>query len=95
MVHGEALCQVDALYAEVKSASPETLTYILLGLSTYFTVNALPKKKRAMRHGMRNTHVLKVRRYAAYLVDPNEYLAVLPGAKISENICVTELNIYI
>ena len=45
-----------------------------------------------MHHGMRNPHSLKVICYADSLVDLNECLAVLPGAKISENICVAELN---
>ena len=35
---------------------------------------------------------LKVGRYADHLIDFNEYLDVLPGAKASDWICVMELN---
>ena len=44
-----------------------------------------------MRHGMRNPHGLKVRRYAARLIDLNEYLALLPWEKLTYKIGVTEL----
>ena len=41
-VHGEALRQFDALSAEVESASPEALTYDILGLGAYFLpINAM------------------------------------------------------
>ena len=45
-----------------------------------------------MRCGMRNLCSLKVRRYADYLIDLNEYLDVLSGEKASEIVCVTEPN---
>ena len=45
-----------------------------------------------MRHRMSKPYGLNVRRYAACLVDLNNYLAVLPGSKVSYNICVMELN---
>ena len=45
-----------------------------------------------MRRGIRNPRSLKVRRYAACLIDLNEYLDVLYGAKISNCFGVTELN---
>ena len=38
-----------------------------------------------MLHGMRKPRGLKVRRYAAPMIDINEYLDVLPGANASEN----------
>ena len=44
-----------------------------------------------MCHGIRNLLSLKVICYVAPLVDLNEYLDVLPGEKISDKICVTEL----
>ena len=34
LVRGEVLCQFDALSAEAESATPETLSYIILGLGT-------------------------------------------------------------
>ena len=45
-----------------------------------------------MRRGMSNPCGFKVRCYAASLVDFNYYLAVLPGEKIGDKICVTEIN---
>ena len=45
MLHGEVLRQFEMFSAEVGSATPESLTFIILGLGTYFlTVNALSKK---------------------------------------------------
>ena len=57
-----------------------------------FPVNVLSKQKRAIRRGMRKSHGLKVRHYAAILIDLYKYLDVLPGSKASENNCVTVLN---
>ena len=95
LVRGEALRQFDVLSAEVDSDITEALTYIILGLVTYFLpVNALPKKNRAMRRGMRKLCGIKVRRYAARLVDLNEYLNVFPREKISDKCFVAEVNGY-
>ena len=41
---------------------------------------------------MRKLRVLKVRRYAARMIDINEYLATFPGAKAGDNFFETELN---
>ena len=37
-------------------------------------------------------HGLTVRRYAAHLIELDEYLASFPGANFSDNIVVTESN---
>ena len=67
------------------------MSSIILGLCTYFfPVNALPKQNRVMRHRMRKPRGLQVIRYAAHLVDLNDYLDVFPGENISDKIC--ELN---
>ena len=72
LVRGEALHRFDTLSAEVVSATPENMTYIIIGLGTYFfPVNALSKKKRAMSCGMRKLNGLKVRHYADHLIEPN------------------------
>ena len=47
---------------------------------------------RVICHGIRNPRGLKLIRYAACLVDLNEYLAVFPGVTITEIFCVTELD---
>ena len=73
------------LSAEAEGATPVTLAYNILALGTYyFPVNVLSKKNRAMHHGMSKLHGLKVIRHVACLVGLNGYLAVFPGAKISE-----------
>ena len=41
---------------------------------------------------MRKMSGLNVRLYAARMIDINEYLSVLPGAKASDKICGMELN---
>ena len=41
---------------------------------------------------MENPLSLKVKRYAAHLIDLNEYLASFPGVTTTDKMCVTELN---
>ena len=45
-----------------------------------------------MRHRQRKPCGLRVRHNAAHLIELNEYLDVFPGAKISGNVFVTEIN---
>ena len=45
-----------------------------------------------MRRGTRKPRELKVRRYDDCMIDLNEYLALLPGAKASDKISEMELN---
>ena len=44
------------------------------------------KKWRMVRHGMRNPHELKVRHYAAHVVETNENLTIFPGVTASDKI---------
>ena len=44
-----------------------------------------------MRHGMRNTRELKLRRYTAHMIKLNEYLAVFHGEKASEKLAIWNL----
>ena len=55
-------------------------------------VNLLSKQKRAMRRCMKKPRRLKVRHYAARLIDLNEYLDSFPGAAMNNKIGFTELN---
>ena len=52
----------------------------------------MSKQKQAMRHGMSKPHGLKVRCYADFMIDLNDYLAVFPGSKASDKIRETSLN---
>ena len=64
----------------------ENLKSIILGLDTYFfPVNAL-LYKRPMRRVIREPRGLNVRCYAAHMINLNDNLDVLPGAKASERI---------
>ena len=55
-------------------------------------MNALSKQKRAIRRMMRKPRSLKLRGYAARLIELNEYFTVFPGENISDCFYVTELN---
>ena len=79
--------------SDVEGTNPLTAESIILGLAAYFpSVNLLSKQKRAMRCGMRKPHVIKVRRYAARLIDLNEYLDLLPRANLTDKFGMTKLN---
>ena len=49
-------------------------------------------QKRPIRRGTRNLCGSKLRRYAAFMIDLNEYLDFFPQAKLYDKIGVTELN---
>ena len=55
----------------------------------FFPVNFLSKQKRAMRCEMEKPRVITVRRYAARIIDINEYLVSFPGVTINDKIVVT------
>ena len=93
IVCGEALRQFDSLCADVEGSNPLTVETIILGLASYFfPVNSLLKQKRAMYRGMKKLCGLKVRRYAARLIDINRYLTSIPGETVLEKIGVTKFN---
>ena len=73
----------------------ETLNveYIIKGLALYFPhVNSLSKQKHAMRRGTRKRCGLKVRHYAARLIELNDYLSSLPGDNLSDKVGIIELK---
>ena len=93
LVRGKSLCQFDVLSSESERAITDALTYNILGLRTYFfPVNAMSTKKCVMRCVMRKPRGLKLRRHTSFLVYFNDHLVVFPGGKISNIICVTDLN---
>ena len=93
LVRRDTLHQIDSFYTGVEITEPLTTELTIKGLPLYFpTVNFLPKQKRAMLHGTSKQHCLKVRCYAARLIELNEYLDLFHGAKLSEKNDVTELN---
>ena len=90
LVHGEALRQFDLLSADVKNTETLNVDYYIKGLALYFLCELALKKKSAAK--WKKTRSLRVRRYAARLIDLNEYLASFPGAILADKIGVTELN---
>ena len=86
---GEALQQLDTLCANMGSTSTTHLNHIILVLGMYFPpCNELSKQKCAMCHGMRKPRELKVRCYAACMINLNEYFSVFLGAKANEKLVI-------
>ena len=95
LVCGELLRQFDSLSADMESTNPLTAETIILGLGAYFfSVNFVSKKNCAIRCRMRKPRGLKVRQYAAHLIDLNEYLVLFPGAKLNDRILIMDLNVF-
>ena len=81
----------DSLFDDVEGTETLNVDYIIRGLAQYFPpVNLIPKKKRAMRLGMKKPRSLTVRHYAARLIYLNEYLESFSGATLTDKIGVTE-----
>ena len=60
--------------------NPFTVETIILGLASYyFPLNLLLKQKCVMRRRMSKPRGLKVKCYAARLIELNKYLALFPG----------------
>ena len=90
---GEVLRQLEMLYFKVGSTTTADLKHTILCLGMYISpINVVSKKKRVMRRGMRTPHGLKVRRYAAHMIELIVYLDAFPGAKESDKVGKTELN---
>ena len=94
LVHGEELCQFELLYADVENTDISlSVGYLIKVLEWYFLlVDSLSKQKRTMCQCMKKPRNLKVKLYAAYLIDLNEYLASFPWETMADKIVVTELN---
>ena len=89
----EVLHQFDTLCSRLESMIISHLNWVILDLGSYFyPVNLLYKQECAMICGMRNTCELKVRPYAACMIDINDYLDAFPGGKASDNIGEIELS---
>ena len=54
-----------------------------------FPIIFLSNKKQEMRRGMRKLRKFKVGRYAACMIDINDYLNALPGPKACDKIAET------
>ena len=95
-VCGEALRQFDSLSSDVENTDTYlTVYYLIKGLAWYFFLCICFKKKQcAMRRCMKKPRILKVRCYAARLIDLNEYLDSFPGAPMEDKIDITELSTF-
>ena len=93
LIRGEALRQLETLSFKVGSISIVYLNRIILGLCMYFfSINASPKQKHAMRPRTRNPCELKMKRYNNIMIIPNEYLYAFSILKASDKYGETELN---
>ena len=68
------------------------LNQVILGLDMYFPLSICYLKKCAMRRETRKPCELKMRCSATSLVNLNQYLSALTGAKASDNIDKTKLD---
>ena len=69
---GKELREFETLCIQIGNMTTTHLNQILLGLGTYFfTSNDLFRQNRAMRHGIRKPRELKVRHYAARMIELN------------------------
>ena len=72
LISEEVLREFETIYGKIRRSTNTRLKYILLGLGTYFfTSNDLFRQNRAMRHGIRKPRELKVRHYAARMIELN------------------------
>ena len=73
LVHGGALHQFNLLSSGMENNDTSlSVDYLIKGLAWYFPpVNFLSKQKRTIHHCMKKTRSLRVRRYAARLIDLN------------------------
>ena len=94
LVCGEVLHPFDLVSADAKNSETQLdVDYLLKGLAWYSPpVNSLPKQRRAMCRCMKNLRSLKLRRYAARLIDLNEYLDSIPGKTMYDKMGATEVN---
>ena len=93
VVRGAALRQFNFFSAVIESTQILNVEDIIKGLAHYlFSVNSLSKQKCSMRRGMENPRALTVRRYAAHLIDINDYLASFLGNTLNAKIGITELK---
>ena len=83
----EALHQFDLLSTDVGGTISLTVETIILGLASYFPPYELATKAKAPYVPLNEEDSrFKVRRYADYLTDLNEYLDSLPGSKLSKKL---------
>ena len=93
MLCGEALRELDFIANQVGNTTNAHLKQIKEVLLRYFfPINALNKKKRAMRRAMTKPRDLQFKRFAARLTELNNHLPLLPGSRVAKNMDPEELN---
>ena len=92
LVCGEALRQFDLLSAEIEITETLNIDSIIRCLSQYFPPVNLLKIEAHNASWNEKPRSLSVRRYAACLIDLNDYLASFLGATLTDKIGVTKLN---
>ena len=93
MLRGQALREFDELQSQHVGATNNYLKLIQEGLLEYFfPINAISKKKRAMRRVMRKHWSTSFKSFAARLTKINNFMPLLPGLGASKKIEMEELN---
>ena len=93
LVRGKALCQLYLFSSDVENTETPNMDYYIKDLALYLPpTNQLYKKARNAPRIEEKTRSLKVRRYAARLVDLDEHLNFFLGVTLSVKMYVTELN---
>ena len=94
LVRGGSLRQFDLLSTDIENTDTYlTVDYLLKGLLWYFFLWIRFQNKSVQCGAVwKKTRSLKVRIYAARLIDLNEYLASFLGAAVYDKIGITELN---
>ena len=87
----EALRKFDSFFYDVEGTETLNVDYTIRGLSQYSSyINYISKQKRTMCRGIKKLRSITVRRYAAHLIDLNEYLVFFLEATLTDKISVTK-----
>ena len=93
MLRGEAIREFDVIANRVGSTNNTHIKQIKEGLlGCFFPLNALNKKKRAMRRAMRKAQDLQFKIFASRLTEVNNCLPLLPGLSVAKKMDPEELN---
>ena len=93
MLHGQELSEFDKIQSQYGGAASNHLKLIQEGLLEYlFSINALSKKKLAMRRTMRKPRSMSFKHFAARLTEINNFLTLFPGSDASKKMEMEELN---
>ena len=93
MLRGQELREFDELQSQHVGATNNYLKLIQEGLLEYFfPINAISKKKRAMRRVMRKHWSTSFKSFAARLTKSKNFLSILPGSEAYNKMEMEDIN---